>query len=508
MSKANNSDKMKKTTLLCILDGWGIGDNSDPHNAIAQAHTPNYDRFSKEYPNSALETSGLAVGLPEGQIGNSEVGHMTIGAGRVVFQDLPKINNAIIDNSLVNNPKIQKLISDLKESKKACHLMGLFSDGGVHSHFDHIIYLYQILTKNNIKTYIHAFIDGRDVPQKSALTFLNHNPDFNIATLSGRYYSMDRDNNWDRIKPAYDAIISANCPNFNNFEEAVNSSYEQNITDEFIKPCKINNYKGAQDGDALIFCNFRADRARHLSDSLVNDNFNEFPRPNLKFSNKICLTEYSNELNNFYDVIFPSQEIKNSLGEVVSKNNLNQLRTAETEKYAHVTFFLSCGQEKEFKGEERQLVKSPNVATYDLMPEMSALELGINLRKAIRSNKYDLIIVNYANPDMVGHSGLFEPAVKACEIIDKELGLLEAEILENNGQMLITADHGNIECMTDENNQPHTCHTTNLVPFILVTQENKDKSLVNGSLKDIAPTILNLLQIPKPAEMTGKNLLS
>jgi len=508
MSKENSSDKMKKPILLCILDGWGIGDDLDPHNAIAQANTPNYDRFLKEYPSSKLETSGLAVGLPEGQIGNSEVGHMTIGSGRVIFQDLPKINNAINDGSLLNNSQIHKLITDLKESKKACHLMGLFSDGGVHSHIDHIIYLYKILTQNDITTYIHAFLDGRDVPQKSALDFLNKEENLNIATISGRYFSMDRDNNWDRVKLAYDSIISADCPNFDSTEEAINKSYEQNITDEFIKPCKINNYPGAQDGDSLIFCNFRADRARQISNSLVNDNFQEFQRPNIKFANQICLTEYSQELNDFYDVIFPSQEIKNSLGEIVSKNNLNQLRTAETEKYAHVTFFLSCGQETEFPGEDRVMTKSPNVATYDLKPEMSATELGENLRQAIGSNKYDLIIVNYANPDMVGHSGLFEPAVKACEVIDKELGLLEATILENNGQMLITADHGNIECMTDENNQPHTCHTTNLVPFILVSQENKNKVLINGSLKDIAPTILDLLKIPKPEEMTGKNLLS
>jgi 2,3-bisphosphoglycerate-independent phosphoglycerate mutase len=368
--------------------------------------------------------------------------------------------------------------------------------------------LYKILTKHNIKTYIHAFLDGRDVAQKSALGFLNKESDLNIATLSGRYYSMDRDNNWDRVKLAYDSIILGNCPNFNNSEAAVNASYEENITDEFIKPCKIGNYPGVHDGDALISCNFRSDRARQLSNALVNDNFDKFDRPKIKFSNKICLTPYSDELNNFYEVIFPATKVKNSLGEVLANNNLTQLRAAETEKYAHVTFFFSCGQEEEFPGENRILTKSPDVATYDLQPEMSASEVSQNLRDAINSNKYDLIIVNFANPDMVGHSGEFLPAIKACETIDKELGLLEAAILENGGQMLITADHGNIECMKDDNNQPHTCHTTNLVPFILVSQENKDKTLVNGSLKDIAPTILNLLKLPKPAEMTGKNLLS
>lgn len=501
-----SKEKTKKPLLLCILDGWGIGDDSNPSNAIFQAKTPNYDRFFKTYPNSALETSGLAVGLPEGQIGNSEVGHMTIGSGRVIFQDLPKINNAILDGSLENNPKLQKLISNLKETKKACHLMGLFSDGGVHSHIDHIIYLYKILTKNNIKTYIHAFLDGRDVAQQSALNFFQEN--LNIATISGRYYSMDRDNKWDRIKLAYDAIISGDCPNFDNFENAINASYQQNITDEFIKPCKINNYSGVENDDALIFCNFRADRARQISNALINDKFSEFEQKNIKFSNKICFTEYSKELNNFYEILFPPEEIRNSLGEVIANNNLTQLRTAETEKYAHVTFFFSCGQETEFPGEKRILVKSPNVATYDLKPEMSANEVGQNLRDAINSNQYDLIVVNYANPDMVGHSGLLEPAIKACEVIDNELGLLEKEILKNNGQMLITADHGNIECMLDENNKPHTCHTTNLVPFILVTEENQNKTLKNGSLKDIAPTILNLLGLEKPSEMTGNNLLS
>ncbi|MBL6665192.1 MAG: 2,3-bisphosphoglycerate-independent phosphoglycerate mutase, partial [Rickettsiales bacterium] len=264
MSKA----KTKKPLLLCILDGWGIGDTSNPANAIAKANTPNYDRFLKHYPHSGLETSGLAVGLPEGQIGNSEVGHMTIGSGRVIFQDLPKINNAIADGSLVNNPTLQKLITDLKTNNKACHLMGLFSDGGVHSHIDHILYLYTILTQHNIKTYIHAFLDGRDVAQKSALSFF-HN-DLNIATISGRYWAMDRDNNWDRVKLAYDAIMSGACENFDNVKNAINASYSQDITDEFIKPCKINNYPGINDDDAVIFCNFRADRARQISNALIN----------------------------------------------------------------------------------------------------------------------------------------------------------------------------------------------------------------------------------------------
>ena len=501
-----SKEKIKNPLLLCILDGWGIGDNDNPSNAIAKANTPNYDRFLKTYPHSALETSGLSVGLPQGQIGNSEVGHMTIGAGRIIFQDLPKINNSIADQSFEKNEKLQKLITNLKKTNKACHLMGLLSDGGVHSHIDHIIYLYNILTKNNIKTYIHAFLDGRDVAQKSALNFIKE--DLNIATISGRYWSMDRDNNWDRVKLSYDAIMSGNCENFDNTQNAIHASYEQNITDEFIKPCKINNYDGIENDDALIFCNFRADRARQLSDALINDTFSEFEQSPNKFAHTLSFTDYSTKLSEIFEVLFPSEKITNSLGEIVAKNNLTQLRTAETEKYAHVTFFFSCGQEKEFKGEKRELIKSPNVATYDLKPEMSAIEVGQNLRNAINSNQYDLIIVNYANPDMVGHSGSFEPAVKACEIIDNELGLLEQEILKNNGQMLISADHGNIECMKDELDKPHTSHTTNVVPFILVTKENQHKKLKNGSLKDIAPTILNLLNLEKPTEMSGDNLLS
>lgn len=506
MSKELTSTKSKKPLLLCILDGWGIGDDANPSNAISKANSKNYDRFLKQYPNSTLQTSGLAVGLPKGQIGNSEVGHMSIGSGRVIFQDLPKINNAISDGSLKDNQHLQNLILDLKKNNQTCHLMGLFSDGGVHSHIDHINYLNEILQQQNITTSIHAFLDGRDVAQKSALKYLQDNP--NIKTISGRYYAMDRDHNWDRIKLSYDAIISGSCPNFANSQEAINDSYQNNISDEFIKPCKINNYDGIKDGDAIIFCNFRADRARQLSDALINPDFSEFKTKKLNLSHKICFTKYSNNLDHIFATLFPAQEINNSLGQIIADNNLTQLRLAETEKYAHVTFFFSCGQEEPYQNEDRILVKSPNVATYDLQPEMSAPEVGTKLRQAINSNKYDLIIVNYANPDMVGHSGNFKQAIKAVEVIDKELGLLEQEILKNNGQMLITADHGNIECMLDDNNKPHTSHTTNLVPLILITKDHINNKLQDGSLQDIAPTILNLLSLDKPIEMTGKNLLS
>lgn len=499
--------KNQKPVLLCILDGFGIGDEKNPHNAIAQAKTPNYDRFLKSYPHSKLETSGLAVGLPEGQIGNSEVGHMSIGAGRVIFQDLPKINNAILDGSLEKNPNLQKLIFDLQKSKKSCHLLGLLSDGGVHSHINHIIYLSEILEKNNIKTHIHAFLDGRDVAQKSALEFLDKKIINKISTISGRYFAMDRDNKWDRIQKSYNVILNGIGENFENANLAIKNSYQKDITDEFIEPCKINNYQGIENGDALIFCNFRADRARQLSTAILDLNFNKFETKAINFSHCLALTKYSDELNKFYKILFPNDKITNSLPEILAKNNLTQLRIAETEKYAHVTFFFSCGIENEMKGEERILINSPNVATYDLKPEMSANEVGEKLQEAIRSKKFDFIVVNYANSDMVGHSGKLEPAIKACETIDEQLGLLEKEILTQNGTMLISADHGNIECMIDENDKPHTSHTTNLVPFILVANETSNIKLEDGALKDIAPTVLNLLNLEKPKEMTGKNLI-
>ncbi len=530
---------MKKPLLLCILDGWGIGDATDPNNAIARAKLPNYNRFFKTYPNSQLETSGLSVGLPVGQMGNSEVGHMTIGAGRIIFQDLPRINNAIADGSLEKNPKLQKLIADLKVSGKACHLMGLLSDGGVHSHINHIIFLADLLAKNGVKVLLHAFLDGRDVAQKSAITFLekmrdgvwnemrdgvcNPVPTFSssqddmnmwtglqtpssaslssarIATISGRYYAMDRDQKWDRIELATNAIFSADGEKFPDAISAVKNSYEKNITDEFVRPCVIGDYTGITDGDALLFCNFRADRARQISEKIFE---------NKKFSHAIALTKYSEKLNESYEILFPPIEIKNSLPEILSARGLTQLRIAETEKYAHVTFFFSCGQEKEFSGEERILIKSPAVATYDLQPEMSASEVGEKLRAAIFSEKFDFILVNYANPDMVGHSGCLAPSIAACEAIDQQLGLLEKIILEKNGTMLISADHGNIECLLDENHLPHTSHTTNPVPLILIGKNFlTGAKLENGSLRDIAPTILHLLQIEKPSEMDGRNLI-
>lgn len=493
----------KNPLLLCILDGWGIGDDSNPANAISKAKTPNYDRFLKEYSNSYISTSGLDVGLPDGQIGNSEVGHMTIGSGRIIFQDLPRINNAIADNNLATNSDLLSLFLDLKKNNKSCHLAGLFSNGGVHSHIYHISYIASILKKEGITTYLHIFLDGRDVAQKSAKLFIQSlstlidNKIVKIATISGRYYAMDRDNNIDRTNLTSNAIINAIGDKFDNENDFIQKCYDQDITDEFIKPSVNNNYDGVKDGDGLIFCNFRADRARQICEELYNSN---------KFSQYIAMTKYSDSLAKKYKILFPPINISNSLGEILQNNKMSQLRIAETEKYAHVTFFFSCGKEQEFINEKRILIKSPNVKTYDLKPEMSAYEITDKLIKQINENQYDFIVVNYANADMVGHSGKLDPSIKACEVIDECLAQLELVINDNNGKMLITADHGNIENMIDNNNQPHTSHTINPVPLILISNDS-NISLNNGSLADIAPTILQLMNIEKPKEMTGKSLI-
>jgi 2,3-bisphosphoglycerate-independent phosphoglycerate mutase len=489
---------MTATTLLCILDGFGIGNSHDKNNAIALATMPNYQRILKNYPHSQLLTSGLAVGLPEGQIGNSEVGHITIGAGRVVYQDLPKINLSIKNGSLSKNPKLTKFLDHLKTHNLPCHLIGLCSDGGVHSHISHLQYLAEVIKNHNIKLFLHLFTDGRDVAQKSILQYLSHFSIDDIATISGRYYAMDRDNKLDRTNLACNAILNANGPKFNTPNEAINYYYQQNITDEFILPSIIGNYEGIKNQAGLIFANFRADRARQISTILHNSK---------KFSTALAITQYSEELNNFYQILFPPEIIANSLPEVLSKNNLTQLRIAETEKYAHVSFFFSCGQEQKFKGEDRILIPSPAVATYDLQPEMSANIVSEKLLEAIKSKKYNFIVVNYANADMVGHSGLLKPAIAACQTIDKQLALLESAILEIGGNMLITADHGNIECMSDHHNQPHTAHTTNPVPFILINKNAQQYTLINGSLQDIAPSVLQLLNLVKPLEMTGESLI-
>ncbi len=503
-----------RPVLLCILDGFGIGDETSAHNAIARAKMPNYQRILKTYPHSQLETSGLAVGLPEGQMGNSEVGHMTIGSGRVIFQDLPRINKAILDGELTQNKNLLALISDLKKSGRTCHLLGLLSDGGVHSHQGHITFLAKFIAESGVKVLIHAFLDGRDVAQKSALIYLEKfitdtksEKNIAIATVGGRYYAMDRDNNWDRVALAYNTIIAGK----NSLHDAISivaNSYQNGTTDEFLLPCATNEYAAMQDGDALIACNFRADRIREISSALLDPEFKNFATKKIKFSHTLALTEYCEHLNNFYKILFPTITIKNSLPEILEQQGLAQLRIAETEKYAHVTFFFSCGKEKEMRGEKRILVKSPSVATYDLKPEMASAEIGAKLKTAIESEEFDFIIVNYANPDMVGHSGIIDASIKACEAIDAQLGILEKIILEKDGMLLISADHGNIECMVDENHHPHTSHTTNPVPFIVIGKNVSDFKVNDGALNDIAPTVLALMKIEQPKEMTGKNLIA
>ncbi len=503
---------VKKPILLCILDGWGIGDDGDKSNAIALAQLPNYQKILATYPHSQLETSGLDVGLPAGQIGNSEVGHMAMGAGRIIYQDLPRINNAIADGTLAKNEKLLQQIAKVKAVNGTMHLMGLLSDGGVHSHIDHMIFFANFLQQHNIAVATHIFLDGRDVAQKSAIDYIKkfqqQTNNAKIATIGGRYYAMDRDNNWDRIKLAYDAIVNAAAPKFSDAINIIEEAYAQNITDEFIKPVAAFDYQGMSANDGLLFCNFRADRARQISTALLDSTHNiaNSGKP-LKLQCAIAATEYSQHLNQFYEVIFPAIDVTESLPEILASKDLNQLRIAESEKYAHVTFFFSCGREREFNGEKRILVKSPAVATYDLKPEMSCQEVGKNLAAAIESNEFDFIVVNYANPDMVGHSGILSASIAACKAIDEQLALISSAILKRDGIMIITADHGNIECMADHEGRPHTAHTTNPVPFIIIGNEVSNLKPKNGRLSDIAPTILSLMKITQPKAMTGNSLV-
>ncbi len=506
-----------KIVVLCILDGWGLT-NDTKYSAIAKAKTPFYDSLIKNYPNTKLEASGLAVGLPDGQMGNSEVGHTTIGSGRVIFQDLPKINKLVKDGKIQDNIVLQDTIKKLKETKGSLHLLGLFSNGGVHSNIDHIISIAKVVADNEINVFIHCFLDGRDTPQMSAINYISKFKEetkgynnIEIATLSGRYYAMDRDKNWDRISKAYNIIVDGdNKSSTLNPIEIIENSYKLGKTDEFLEPTTVNDYSGMKDGDAFIFCNFRADRARQLSQALGQVNFNIFERTKvINFSNMVQFTDYSVEHSQYLKTMFPNEQITESLGEIISKNGLKQLRIAETEKYAHVTFFFNGGIEREFEGEDRILVKSPAVATYDLKPEMSCLEVNEKLISSIESRKYNLIVVNFANPDMVGHTGNMEAAIKAVEIIDEQLEKLVKTVKNIDGTIFITADHGNIEKMFDESkNQPCTTHTTNQVPFIVVKNNILDIRLAEqGSLADIAPTILKELNIEKPKNMSGNSLI-
>lgn len=510
-----NDEKMQSngTVLLCILDGWGHSDNVID-NAIAQGQTPNWDHMLATRPKSLLGTSGLDVGLPKGQMGNSEVGHMTIGSGRVVLQDLPRINKQIETDTLASNSELLDLIETLRATGGTCHLAGLLSSGGVHSHQDHMVAVAKILDDAGIPVCIHGFMDGRDTPPTSGADFVSKMiSDFSdlndtaISTLCGRYFAMDRDTNWDRVQIAYKALFSGMGTLFNDPVAAIKVAYDNEETDEFIKPLVRDGFAGIQDGDGVIFANFRADRARELLSAIVLPDFDGFDRGDRpQLASIKGMVEYSTILADFIPAFFPPVQVNNTLGDVVSQAGRTQLRIAETEKYAHVTFFLNGGEERAYSGEERILVPSPKVATYDLKPEMSAPEVEDKLIEAIQSGSFDLIIVNFANPDMVGHTGIMPAAIKAVETIDGCIGRLRDAVAEATGVMLITADHGNIELMRDpQTDKPHTAHTTNLVPFVLAAGENISR-LENGTLADIAPTLLYFLDITAPAEMTGHNL--
>jgi 2,3-bisphosphoglycerate-independent phosphoglycerate mutase len=506
----------QRPAVLCILDGWGWRPD-DRDNAIALAHPPNYERMLQDSPHALIQTSGRAVGLPAGQMGNSEVGHMNIGAGRVVVQDLPRIDDAMADGELAKRPALIELIDKARASGGAVHVMGLLSPGGVHSHQDHIAALVKILSAAKLNVYVHAFLDGRDTPPKSAIGFLNlfekaiaGLDNVRIATVCGRYYAMDRDKRWDRVSKAYDCVVDAKGEHAASPQAAIEASYAKGMDDEFVLPCAIGDYAGIKDGDALLFANFRADRAREICTALLDPAFNGFARNRIvTFCDAAGLAEYSVALSKLMGALFPQDDIRETIGEYVSELGLAQLRVAETEKYAHVTFFLNGGREEPFKGEDRILIPSPKVATYDQKPEMSALEVTAKLETAIASGKYDLIVVNFANPDMVGHTGMLDAAEKAVKVIDACLGRLRAAVEKANGVLLITADHGNVELMRDQQTgEPHTAHTTFDVPIIVINAErNHPLHLESGRLADIAPTLLDLMGLAKPRAMAGHSLI-
>ncbi|HEX4302024.1 MAG TPA: 2,3-bisphosphoglycerate-independent phosphoglycerate mutase [Rhizomicrobium sp.] len=508
------SSPRPRPAVLCILDGWGWRPEA-VDNAIAAAQTPNYSRMLADSPYALLATSGHAVGLPTGQMGNSEVGHMNIGAGRIVSQDLPRIDLAIEDGSLATRPALLDLIAKVRASKGAVHLMGLLSDGGVHSHQAHMTALVRTLAAAQVPVFIHAFLDGRDTPPRSAAGFVNifedsiaGLPGIRLATVSGRYYAMDRDKRWDRVSKAYDALVDARGEKASDAQSAIAHSYTTDIADEFVLPCVLSGYEGMSGGDALLFANFRADRAREISLALLDNGFAGFERSRVvQFCAAAGMTEYSDELNKLMTALFPAENITGTLGELVAARGLKQLRIAETEKYAHVTFFLNGGREAVFAGEDRILVPSPKVATYDHKPEMSALDVMVKLEEAIASGTYDLIVVNFANPDMVGHTGIMAAAIQAVDTIDLCLGRLRAAVEKAGGVLLVTADHGNIELMKDQvTHQPHTAHTTLDVPIIAINARAGIK-LTNGRLADVAPTLLDLMGLSMTPQMTGHSLV-
>ena len=506
-----------RPAVLCILDGWGH--RPDPsYNAILDARTPNYDRMIATCPQGLIDASESFVGLPKGQMGNSEVGHMNLGAGRVAVPELPRIDNAIEDGSFARHPLLAELLATLKKTGGACHLMGLASPGGVHSHQDHLVFLANHVAGAGVPVWIHAFLDGRDMPPRSALECLQQieaglkkDLPIKFATVAGRYYPMDRDKRWERVALGYDAIVDAKAEaTAKTPKEAVEKGYAAGQDDEFVKPTVVDGYEGMKDGDGVLMLNFRADRARQILTALLDPRFDGFNRPRVvKFAMAVGMVDYSAALNHFLKTLYPPAAIKMGLGETVAKAGLKQLRIAETEKYAHVTFFFNGGEERQFDGEERILVPSPKVATYDLKPEMSAPEVTDKLVEAIGSGRFDLIVVNYANSDMVGHTGNLDAAIKAIEAVDTALGRLMDAVSKAGGVMLVTADHGNAEQMYDETtHQKHTQHTLNRVPALLFGAPANVRSLSDGKLADVAPTMLALMGLPQPGEMTGNSLLS
>lgn len=503
---------MKKPLVLVIMDGFGISQSGEK-SAITSETAPNLSKFFKIYPTTKLEASGEAVGLPMGQMGNSEVGHMNIGAGRVIFQSSAKITKCINNSSFYENSSLKKAFLSAQKNSSAVHFIGLLSDGGVHSHIEHLFALLRMVRKINVKNvYVHAFLDGRDTSPKSGVNFLKICENYmkeleigRISTIMGRYYAMDRDNRWKRTKIAYDALVDGIGVYVSNPIESLKNAYKSGVTDEFVKPMIFDKSSTINSGDSIVFFNFRSDRARQITQALVDENFDKFFRKKeLRNLNFVSLTNYDENFLNV-DMAFKPEKIEDTLSEVLAKNKLTQLKIAETEKYAHITFFLNGGVESKFDSEDRILISSPEVSTYNLKPEMSALKLTKVVKNAISEKKYDVIIVNFANCDMVGHTGDFEATKIAVKTVDKCVNEIVREVLNAEGCTLITADHGNAEKMFDEKGEIFTAHTTNPVPFCIVGQNCKLKSI--GKLADIAPTILEMLNLPKINNMTGQSLI-
>ncbi len=509
---------MKKTNVLCIMDGFGFNP-STYGNAVVAAKKPNLDMLMEKYPHTYIGASGLDVGLPDGQMGNSEVGHTNMGAGRVVYQELTRITKSIEDGDFFENEALKTAVQNAIDNNSALHLMGLMSNGGVHSHNSHIWAIIELAKRMGLKNvYLHCIMDGRDVPPTSGKDFvaeaiekMNEIGVGKVATVVGRYYAMDRDNNWDRVKKAYDAIVNGEGIQTTDPVEAIEKSYEtvdgdgKNLTDEFILPTVcLENEGRVHDKDSVVFFNFRPDRAREITRTFVDDDFKGFERTRLDVT-YVCMTQYDATMPNVL-VAFKPQSLKNTLGEYLANHNMTQLRIAETEKYAHVTFFFNGGVEAVNEGEDRILIPSPKVATYDLKPEMSAFEVSEKLNEAVRSGKYDVVIVNFANCDMVGHTGVFDAAVAAVEAVDKCVGSLYEAVMDVDGRLFVTADHGNCDKMKEEDGSPFTAHTTNLVPFIVVNCGDVELR-EGGKLSDIVPTMFKAMNLEQPAEMTGVSII-